>query len=658
MSQPRPDRPRKNTSLACGRCRSRKVKCGGEQPACKACVAKGADCDYTQSVDGRRANRPHAKLALLEQENAKLRALLDQHGIVTPSTSAPQPMEEVTKRSDPDEGIPTAADGLQFDAETGNLVFLGPTSIPPRQGVSPTSPEDSAWFPPPSFRPEASSSASPTQLDTGKDHDTLLALYFQHLNGFAAFIDEPSFRAGLAASSPPSSTPSTSTSASSSTAVAPPPVYSPFLHLTLLALASHISDLPSQSSISPAARGLSYLRHAATYLPTELERPTPSTVVGLTIFKACLSDYGKVSLAWVYSGIAIRLAQGLGLNVDARPLVKRRVLSAEQLAEREDAFWSIYLQDKLVSLYVGRSPALCPYEHNVPPPPFDVDPIKAALSKLGDYISTVMDMHYTVKRDRRVDRGAFEKLQRELVKWHEDLPPSVQIPPEPAVPPQNVFMIHLLYNVTTIFLNRPFLTQRALPQMPVENERCIATALSSHALAKRFDATHGMRNAFITATQCLYVPACLLTHLLASPTPFPSSSPRALARTALEDLAANLATLAQSWGTAAQGVAAIEGLRKRVGPEAGMDAPGGEEAKGEALPFSSSLAERALATAEPTAETDLTAAANTADLDIHTGWDALLLPESLSGVLEWPSLSTTFGWTAEDPFAVDTLQVW
>lgn len=44
--------------------------------------------------------------------------------------------------------------------------------------------------------------------------------------------------------------------------------------------------------------------------------------------------------------MALRISEGLGLHIDATPLLQRGQMDLEGISERQHAFWSIYCQDK------------------------------------------------------------------------------------------------------------------------------------------------------------------------------------------------------------------------------------------------------------------------------------------------------------------------
>lgn len=78
--------------------------------------------------------------------------------------------------------------------------------------------------------------------------------------------------------------------------------------------------------------------------------------------------FGNSSQAWLYSGMAFRIAIDLGIHLPSdklRGYVK--TLNAEDIEIRKRLFWSCYTWDKAISLYLGRMPAFTPLmETNVP----------------------------------------------------------------------------------------------------------------------------------------------------------------------------------------------------------------------------------------------------------------------------------------------------
>lgn len=53
-----PAAKRQTTSLACQRCRSKKIKCDGARPTCNSCLSKKAECQFNDDPE----TTPHASL--------------------------------------------------------------------------------------------------------------------------------------------------------------------------------------------------------------------------------------------------------------------------------------------------------------------------------------------------------------------------------------------------------------------------------------------------------------------------------------------------------------------------------------------------------------------------------------------------------------------
>ena len=85
---------------------------------------------------------------------------------------------------------------------------------------------------------------------------------------------------------------------------------------------------------------------------------TIPTIQSLLILSAQECMYGHSTQAWTYSGIAFRLADHLGILVDVEQYGGEISLTAEDVEIRHRVFWSCYFWDKMVSLYLGRSPTL------------------------------------------------------------------------------------------------------------------------------------------------------------------------------------------------------------------------------------------------------------------------------------------------------------
>lgn len=114
--------------------------------------------------------------------------------------------------------------------------------------------------------------------------------------------------------------------------------------------------------------GAVFAKHARSMLFDELNRgvSTIPTVQTLLLLSAQECGHGNTTQAWVYSGLAFRLIDHLGICVDGQRYPGSVHFSDEEVEIRHRIFWSCYFWDKMISLYLGRSPSL---QHSFVSPP-------------------------------------------------------------------------------------------------------------------------------------------------------------------------------------------------------------------------------------------------------------------------------------------------
>ena len=97
------------------------------------------------------------------------------------------------------------------------------------------------------------------------------------------------------------------------------------------------------------------LTSGSSSIPTTCSVPT---VQALLLLSAQECSVGNSAQAWIYSGLAFRILDHLGICIDGQRYPSSVQLSDEDVEIRHRLFWSCYLWDKLVSLYLGRLPTL------------------------------------------------------------------------------------------------------------------------------------------------------------------------------------------------------------------------------------------------------------------------------------------------------------
>jgi hypothetical protein len=140
------------------------------------------------------------------------------------------------------------------------------------------------------------------------------------------------------------------------------PYYS---HTLLNALLSHsvrwCKNNPQISHLLvPYENGALFSRQARSLLFSEL--PTGHakvpTVQTLLLLSAQECSGGNRTQAWLYSGRAFRLIEDMGICIDGQKIADAAQLEDEDVEIRQRLFWSCYFWDKMISLYLGRSPSL------------------------------------------------------------------------------------------------------------------------------------------------------------------------------------------------------------------------------------------------------------------------------------------------------------
>lgn len=141
------------------------------------------------------------------------------------------------------------------------------------------------------------------------------------------------------------------------------PYYS---HMLLNTMLSHSvrwckSDPSIRNLLEPYEGGALFGRQARMMLANDLiqeGQSTIPTIQTLLLLSAQESSRGNQTLAWLYSGMAFRLVEDMGINIDSQKFSGSVPLSDMDIEIRRRLFWSCYFYDKVISLYFGRSPSI------------------------------------------------------------------------------------------------------------------------------------------------------------------------------------------------------------------------------------------------------------------------------------------------------------
>ncbi|KAH9937840.1 fungal-specific transcription factor domain-containing protein [Epithele typhae] len=370
-------------------------------------------------------------------------------------------------------------------------------------------PKARVWPPLPSTiqsrrRPQSDEFVSPLP-DLAKQ-ELLLDLYFKYVHPLLPIVHKQSFledfrNGNLSTDSPYSGESSYSDAASPLSSGAPgcrrrvPTL----LLLTMFALAARFSaqaaDVPPPDDGSMWTAGDAYMEDAKIILDRTYAASRPSTCQSLLLLGFREIGIGAMAQAWLYIGMAVRMAQDLGLHKSADQWTNGHgeLFSSAELQERRRIWYGCVIMDKYVCTYIGRPVAI--YERDfdtclpdieegeemelwaphVSPQVLDgpndvlqreVAPVPGRIlscfiesAKLSVILSEICQSIYAIKP--AASRPAeLARLDSQLTKWSLELPEHLRFDPASPrnpPPPPNIFTLHMQYWCTVLLLRRPFI---------------------------------------------------------------------------------------------------------------------------------------------------------------------------------------------------------
>lgn len=499
--------------VACIPCKKKKCKCDTSRPYCVQCRIRGKTCVYDAAGDKRK--RTYKEFEELNRTVAVQRELLN-----TILAGGPK-SETLVKKLQEDKDFITQAkpeepvnenqsikleDNILTTDDRGKISYYGETSNFPI------------------IIDSSSLSFAKSQVNPKTDKSSLflveedlilelLSLYFCWQQIYFNILDKDLFLRDMNSGGQ---------------------FFSRFLLNCILAKAAHFCERPEcRTDIrDPATAGESFYKTAIDMLPQELENVSITTVQGLLLLASKESGIGKISLGWIHSGIAFRIAIDLGLHLDSSNLIKKGIISKEQDEVRRTTFWGCYIFDQGWGFYLGRPRAIQEIDITLNfPTYFEENPVSwspfyegvanpDANFSLNCYpkntLTAVIHL-YRILKDIIVDiySGNTKKNYRSLLEhhygkldtWTRTLPKTLACVEGPLHPA--VIMLHTMYFSALIFLFRPFLKlgmeewkYKNIPE-PVEiSQRCADSILN---LLKRYKELYTLRKivnlaSYVTST--------------------------------------------------------------------------------------------------------------------------------------------------------------
>ncbi|KAJ7768678.1 fungal-specific transcription factor domain-containing protein [Mycena maculata] len=310
----------------------------------------------------------------------------------------------------------------------------------------------------------------------------------------------------------------------------------PLLLLAMYALAARHAPQPAAHPAGADRKymwpaGDAFLFRAKALLDSSYASSRASTCQALLLMGFREIGIGAMAQAWIYIGMAVRMAQDLGMQRDADGWVRvggargeggadggagaggdgeaegpredRKLFSEWEIEERRRTWYACVIMDKYVSTYIGRPlaiferdfdtslPSECDAEEmeewaplstdaaglpvRVPPRPGHVISCFNASARLSGILSQIVQSIYALRppSSRHAELIVLDGL---LDKWLLSLP--VHLRHDPAVraggevPLPQVLTLHMQYWCAVLLLHRPFIRQH-----PVRNKQFVLDPL-------------------------------------------------------------------------------------------------------------------------------------------------------------------------------------
>jgi hypothetical protein len=233
--------------------------------------------------------------------------------------------------------------------------------------------------------------------------------------------------------------------------------------------------------------GCGYLTTAREILNKIVHQSRPTTCQALLILGHREFGIGSMEQGWLYIGLALRMAQDLGLNRNADKWQYRGVdlFSSQEKQMRKQIWFACVMADEYSAVYMGRPvtigendfdtllPDNTEQEDGEPWEPASCDPIQIKPSSPGRVLSTfraaaslsvivgaIVTHVYPVKYSGRYSR--FKKLaglESRLDQWYIGLPDGLRCDTTNMwmVPPPHILFLHIKYWGAVLLLHRAFL---------------------------------------------------------------------------------------------------------------------------------------------------------------------------------------------------------
>ncbi|KAL1409006.1 hypothetical protein Q8F55_005830 [Vanrija albida] len=464
---------------SCYACRERKIKCEVDgEPPCRSCIETNTLCESVERAKPARKKRDldgilasiEARLQKLDDLEARTRRLESASHSMPGGPSRVVP----SKRRDSRASSPPSDEPL-----SGPRYDLGPPARPVYHGEvsmfddSETRPRESPRLEPAGrdWTPDRLKAAARLRhrYAPPEDGETWVDSYFCWASTQDYVVHRPLFRRDMA--------------------LGGGPWFSEFLLVCMYVPGIRLTYGMDQDEREQ--KGEQYFSLAMSMLPDILTSPpTFANTQALLVLAGRQVARGQTTQAWVFTGMAIRLMQDMGMHLPPSADDATR-FSQEERDQRTRLFWAAYTWDKATSLVMGREPCL-PLRPYMSPDALPADPDDdadwvpcvpegARLPINGPYPKHPMLKTLTLRHNARLFailesiltnmyspglpnarsvsfiRTAIEDLEA----WRKSIPDVLKLEPPNLpefCPPPNIVVSNMLYHAMRILAYRPLLT--------------------------------------------------------------------------------------------------------------------------------------------------------------------------------------------------------
>ncbi|KAJ3373850.1 hypothetical protein GGF31_008735 [Allomyces arbusculus] len=491
---PRPRPPR--IALACDPCRSRKVKCDGQQP-CASCRRSSYPCTYLSPPKRRLAKAAAARKLATTTAVSALAPASASTGATAPAFNARRAIGHAGPNAAAPASAPSSTTSAAQLAAAAAVAHLAQLVDPPDDGsdratlvvsmdpgsnglprtlrslghssglhiirkwrtkASSNSTEAVMVLPPSASRARPATPSGPEAALPPRNIMTmLLDFFFEHMHTFVPVVDQQMLRTSLDEGNPPL-----------------------LLLNAVFAVSAHVFESTAQGSLEKPTASDIFLNRARQLARNILWSP-PCLEYIQALLLLSFHELGLVrGSGWVVSGVAIRMAQDMGLN---RPLdhLAGAGISLSPIHRHFRRTWmATVIMDRFVSAVLGRPITIHDEDCDVQWPDPDAEPDPHDAQTLRDYLELAKLSAILGKILRHVNAPGHERrraqwaaavpdLHAALSEWLHNLPPRLRYSFHAGAPTPSRFAVFLnaMYYTTIILCYRVFLTPTAAMASPL-----------------------------------------------------------------------------------------------------------------------------------------------------------------------------------------------